>query len=394
MMTRSLMYMFILLIFMVACRPVPTVMMPPTPTPVPTHPPTATPIPAHPPTPTPSAAQIYPTAPSTPRGIAEEIDTYMNSLVKTNSFTGAVLVAREHQTLLSEGYGFSDRDQNVPNTSRTKFRICSITKQFTAMGILILQDRGKLTVEDPICDYLPECSTAWRAVTIHHLLTHMSGIPDFTDSSDYESTKSLPSSPLQTIAHFRDKPLQFEPGKKWSYSNSGYIILGYMIEQVSGQPYDVFIQENIFDVLQMDDSGYDHNLDIIATGYTGIGDPWREADYIDMSIPYAAGALYSTVEDLYRWDQALYTERLIPQALRDKMFTPYAGSPIGDFGYGWIISNKHRRQVIRHGGGGDGFIALIERYPKDRVTLIVLSNCETTDIATIADTIANMVFRE
>ena len=365
---------------------------------VPAVPPTATAMPIPSATSLPvtasSAAQELRTATRTPRSIAQEIDIYLNSLTETNSFTGAVLVARDNQIILSEGYGFSNRDQNIPNTSHTRFRICSITKQFTAMGILILQDQGKLSVDTRICDFLPQCPTAWRAITVHHLLTHTSGIPDFTDLPDYESTKSLPSSPLQTIARFQDMPLQFEPGDRWSYSNSGYIILGYLIEQVSGQPYDDFIQGNIFSPLQMNDSGYDHNLDIIATGYTGIGSQWAEAHYIDMSIPYSAGALYSTVEDMYRWDQALYTERLIPQKLLDKMFTPYASSPIGDFGYGWIVSEKHLRPVIRHGGGGDGFVALIERYPNDRVTLIALSNRETTDIGMITDAIAEMVFGE
>jgi len=396
-MSRYLQCMCVLLILASACQPVasptsPTVTLVPTnqptlaalpsetPTPIPTQPPTAT------------ATQPLPTPTPTPYNVAEEVDTYLNSLVEANAFSGAVLVAQDSQILLSRGYGLANRAQDVPNTPQTRFRICSITKQFTAIGVLILQDRGQLSVSDPICDYLPQCPSAWKGITIHHLLTHTSGIPDFVDLPGYDSTKGLPTTPLQLIARFRDEPLQLDPGTRWQYSNSGYIILGYIIEQVSGQAYGAFIEDNIFAPLQMDDSGYDHNLEVIATGYTGIGDRWNEADHIDASVPYAAGALYSTIEDMYRWDQALYTEQLVPQESLDAMFTPYVGSPIGDYGYGWFITYKHHRRVVRHGGGGDGFVTVIERYPNDRLTLILLSNRETADIGTTTDTIAEMVF--
>jgi CubicO group peptidase (beta-lactamase class C family) len=321
------------------------------------------------------------------------IDTYLRSLEEEGAFSGAVLVAREGQVLLSKGYGLANREEGIPNTPQTRFRLCSITKQFTAMGILILQDQGALDVQDRLCDYVADCPLAWKDITLHQLLVHTSGIPDFADLPNYEATKGIPATPLEIIDRFRSLPLDFAPGQEWRYSNSGYILLGYIIEQVSGQPYDAFIQEHIFQPLGMADSGYDHNLDIVATGYTGEDGRWRKADYIDMSIPYAAGALYSTVEDMYRWDQALYTEQLVPQALLGRMFTSFADSPLGGYGYGWFITRQHNRPVVRHGGGGDGFITLIERYPDDRVTIIVLCNRENADLGTIVTRIGQEVFR-
>jgi CubicO group peptidase (beta-lactamase class C family) len=147
------------------------------------------------------------------------------------------------------------------------------------------------------------------------MTTHTSGIPDFTGFADYETTRAMPSSPLQTIARFKDRRLDFKPGEKWSYSNSGNIVLGYIIEQASGQSYETFLQHTIFAPVQMKNTGYDHNDGSLATGYTGFYDHWEKAEYIDMTIPYAAGGLYSTIEDLYRWDQVLYTEQLMSQEL-------------------------------------------------------------------------------
>ena len=354
--------------------------------------PTATPTPPATATLVPTAAP--PTATEAPPDPATEIDADLTSLTQKNAFTGSVLVARDGEVLLSKGYGLAYRAANLPNTPQTKFRICSVTKQFTAMAILILQAQGLLDVQDPVCDYLSECPAAWREIALHHLLTHTSGIPDLTEFPDYEGTKASPATPLQLIARFRDKPLAFRPGETWSYSNSGYILLGYVIEQVSGQSYEAFLQEHIFARLRMGDSGYDHNLGVIAVGYTGEGARWRKGDYIDMSVPYAAGALYSTVEDLYRWDQALYTEQLVPQALLDRMFTPFATSSLGGFGYGWIITREQGRQVVRHGGGGDGFTSIIVRYPADRATVIVLSNRDTTDLRSIVSTIAQKLFAQ
>jgi len=329
-------------------------------------------------------------------GPASKIDKVLNSLTGREAFTGAVLVARNGEVLLSQGYGLADLDNNLPNTPQTKYRLGSITKQFTAMAILMLQAQDKLNVQDPICRYISVCPTMWQDITIHHLLNHTSGIPNFTDFRDYQATKATPSPPEQTIARFKDKPLDFPPGEQWSYSNSGYIVLGYIIEQASGLPYEAFLQQYIFEPLQMKDTGYDHNDGSLAIGYRGAHGPWREADYIDMTIPYAAGGLYSTVEDLYRWDQALYTEQLVSKDLVDLMFTPHAKMPIADlsYGYGWAVGKMNNHQVVGHGGGIEGFATEIRRYIDEKVTIIVLSNRETTGVGRTADLMAQAVFEE
>lgn len=366
------------------------------------EPPTAAPPSVTPaPTDTTVPPQDTPTARPTPShtvptvsGAAAGIDAYLNERVDDENFSGAVLVARNGQILLSEGYGLADRERNIPNTSQTKFRIGSVTKQFTAMAVLILQNQGKLDVQDRVCEYMSECPADWESITLHHLLTHMSGIPDLTEFPDYGATRATPSPPEQTIARFRDRPLNFAPGTEWRYSNSNYIVLGTIIEQVSGQSYESFLQEQIFGPLQMTSTGYDHNRSDLAVGYKNAQ---AKADFIHMSIPYAAGGLYSTVEDLYRWDQALYTEQLVPQALLDEMFTPYAGIPgPGDraYGYGWVIGTEHGRRIQSHAGGIEGFSAVIARYPDDAVTIIVLSNQQSVAVPTIQSTVASQLFGE
>ena len=328
------------------------------------------------------------------QGPASKIDNVLTSLTEREAFTGAVLVARNGEVLLSQGYSLAARDKNIPNTLHTKYRLGSITKQFTAMAILMLQAQDKLNVRDPICLYISECPTAWKDITIHHLLTHTSGIRNFTDFRDYQATKATPSPPEQTIARFKEKPLDFPVGERWGYSNSGYIVLGYIVEQVSGQSYEAFLQQNIFEPLHMKDTGYDHNDGSLAIGYTGTS--WREAAYIDMTIPYAAGGLYSTVEDLYRWDQALYTEQLVSKDLLDLMFTPHAKTPAPglSYGYGWGVGEMNNHKAVGHGGGIEGFATEIRRYIDDKVTIIVLSNRDTTDVGKTVDLIAQAVFEE
>jgi CubicO group peptidase (beta-lactamase class C family)/pimeloyl-ACP methyl ester carboxylesterase len=322
------------------------------------------------------------------QNIVSQADTYLSKLDQAGLFSGSVLIARNGEVILSKGYGEADREQQVINTAQTKFRLSSLTKQFTAMAILILQAQGKLNVQDRICTHLPNCPTSWQAITIHQLLTHTSGIPDFTRLPDYSSTMALPSSPTETIARFKNKPLEFQSGKKFSYSNSGYILLGAIIEEVSGKSYEAFLKEHIFVPLQMVNSGYDHNKGDLAVGYR---DQANVADFVDMSIPYAAGGLYSTVEDLYRWDQALYTDKLIPKSLRDQMFTSFGGF---GYGYGWGIGKEGDRPVASHIGGVQGFSSSIARYPNDKVVIIVLGNREDVNSGAIGVQLAKMFFGE
>lgn len=335
---------------------------------------------------------LSPTATEAQSAIAIEINAALSDLVQKQSFTGSVLVAQDGQILLSEGYGLADREKNIPNTRETRFRLGSVTKQFTAMAIMILQAQGKLDVQDSVCDYLSDCPAEWQAITLHHLLTHTSGIKDFTSMSGYSVTQATPSAPEETIARFKNQPLDFQPGDRWRYSNSGYILLGYIIEQVSKQSYEAFLQKNIFEPLEMRNTGYDHDESSLATGYANI---LNEARYLDMSIPYAAGGLYSTVEDLYRWDQALYSGQLLPSELLNLIFEPHSPTDIDtSYGYGWEIGNLNNHMVVFHGGNIEGFATEIRRYLDDRVTIIVLSNQQDLPVNKITDSIAAMIFAE
>lgn len=198
------------------------------------------------------------------------LDQVAQSYASSNRFMGSVLVARGREILVSKGYGFANLEWNIPNSPQAKFRLGSVTKQFTAACILLLEERGKLKIDDPIKKYVTDAPAAWDKITIFHLLTHTSGIPSFTSFPDYASLQASPTTAENLVSRFRDKPLDFQPGEKWSYSNSGYVLLGYLIEKISGQDYAKFVQQNIFTPLDMRDSGYDSNSAIIprrASGY-------------------------------------------------------------------------------------------------------------------------------
>ncbi len=305
---------------------------------------------------------------------AQDIESKADAAAKQNQFMGSVLAAKGGKILLKKGYGFANVELEVPNTPQTKFRLGSITKQFTATAILQLAAQGKLSVEDHVSEYIENSPEAWKDITIHHLLTHTSGIPNFTSFPDYETRQRETVTPLELVARFKDKPLDFAPGSKYSYSNSGYEVLGVIIEKVSGEKYETYLKKHIFDPLDMNDTGYDHDTEIIkhrAAGYEQSKDgKLRNADYIDMSIPYSAGSLYSTVEDLYRWDRALYTDKVLGAEWRKKMFTPF----LNNYGYGWIVRGSGADQTISHSGGVNGFRTQIMRVPSEDACVIVLTN--------------------
>ncbi|HKO97915.1 MAG TPA: serine hydrolase [Pyrinomonadaceae bacterium] len=323
--------------------------------------------------------------------ITRKVDEYMNAAIRINRFSGAVLLARDGQPIVSRGYGMANLEHAVPNTPQTVFRVGSVTKQFTGMAVVLLQERGKLSVNDPICKYLTDCPAAWQPITIKNLLTHTAGIPNYTEFPDFMKTAAVDTTSAELTSRFRDKPLQFALGEKYAYSNSGYYLLGTIIERASGKSYADFLQENIFAPLGMKDTGYDNPVRIInhrASGYARTTDGFINAAPISMSTAYAAGALYSTVGDLLLWDQALYTEKLVSRKSLDEAFTPFKSN----YGYGWSIGKRHDRPVIAHGGGIFGFSAYIARYPADRVTVVVLSNVEGAPSGEIANSLSAIVF--
>lgn len=301
------------------------------------------------------------------------LEQVVQSYVTAKQFMGAVLVAKGEKVLLSKGYGSANLEWDVPNSPTTKFRLGSVTKQFTAACILLLGERGKLELDDPVKKYMPDAPAAWDKITIFNLLTHTSGIPSFTSFPDYRSTEAIHTTPEKLVARFRDKPLDFQPGEKWSYSNSGYVLLGYLIEKISGQSYADFVQQNIFQPLGMKDSGYDSNSSVIArraSGYAPSPHGPVNAGYIDMSIPLSAGGLYSTTDDLLRWEQGLFGGKLLTPASLEKMTTPFKE----DYAFGLGVRSDRGHKVIDHGGGIEGFNTHLAYYPDDKLVVVALAN--------------------
>jgi CubicO group peptidase (beta-lactamase class C family) len=309
--------------------------------------------------------------------LSGKFDEYMKAAA-TSSFTGSVLVSRDGRVLFARGYGHANEEFAVPNTTDTKFRLGSITKQFTAASILLLQERGKLSVSDPICKFLTNCPTAWEPITVHHLLTHTSGIPSYTDVKSPEEFRQLSLmtvTPAGFVETFKSKPLEFAAGQRFKYDNSGYFLLGYLIELVSGQSYEAFLKENIFGPLKMTHSGYDSHDRILrkrATGYSNRNGIRINSDYLDMTVPYAAGSLYSTVDDLMTWTEALFSGKLLTAKLLEAMLT----DNLSGYAYGVAVSRMHNRKVVSHGGGINGFNTQLSRFPEDRVTIVVLRNAD------------------
>jgi CubicO group peptidase (beta-lactamase class C family) len=200
-------------------------------------------------------------------------------------------------------------------------------------------------------------------------------------------------SPVEIALLSKDKPLEFQPGEKMNYNNTGYVLLGHIIEKVSGQKYDEYLKSNIFEPLGMDASGYDFTEQIIpkrVSGYSWTAKGYANSTFLDMSLPHAAGSLYSSVGDLYKWDRALYGEKILSSAMKQKMFTP----GMNDYAYGWSVTKQHNRQVVSHGGGIFGFNTMIQRFPEDDAVVIVLSNVENANAGKIADSLASVLFGE
>ncbi len=311
----------------------------------------------------------------------QRMDQIVQQLVEAKQFMGSVLVARADQIVFDKAYGSANLEWNVANTPTTRYRIGSITKQFTAASILLLEERGKLKIDDPIKKHFADAPAAWDAITLKHLLTHTSGIPNFTSFAEFPKIKQFQTPLTDIIALFKDKPLEFAPGEKWNYSNSGYELLGYVVEKASGMSYADFVQANIFTPLAMKDSGYDSNTAIIprrAAGYTRSGESMMNADYTHMSIPHAAGGLYSTTEDLLRWQRGLYGGKLLSAASLTKMTTPFKS----DYALGLSVQTAKRKMYV-HGGGIEGFNTQLAYYPDTQVTVVALANLNGTAPAEI-----------
>jgi CubicO group peptidase (beta-lactamase class C family) len=335
---------------------------------------------------------------------AKQIEELLTKYNQYGQFNGSALVAENGKVILKKGFGSANIEWNIPNQPDTKFRLGSISKQFTAFLIVKLAEEGKLKLDVPVTTYLPNYPKATGdKITIHQLLTHTSGIPNYTSAPNFFKEKSRnPYTPEEFVKTFSDLPLDFTPGEKFRYSNSGYFLLGYIIEKVSGKSYEQYLQETILTPLKMTNTGYDHSEVIIknrAAGYEKRGNKISNSPYLDMSIPYAAGSLYSTAEDLYIWDQALYTTKLLSAKSMESLFNSYIQAGKGSYGYGWFINEvdngtSGKLKVTEHGGGINGFNTNIYRIPADKNLIVLLNNTGGTILNEITESIRAILYNK
>src|SRR5262245_10814511 len=331
---------------------------------------------------------------------AAKIDALMSQYHQKGQFNGTVLVAEKGGVILKKGYGMADMEWGIPNAPDTKFRLGSITKQFTSMLIMQLVQEGKIKLDGKLSDYLPYYrKDTGQKVTIHNLLTHTSGIPSYTSLPGFFKDVSRdPYGVEEFIKKYCSGDLRFEPSSKFEYDNSGYFLLGAIIEQITGGSYEKVLQERIFDPLGMKDSGYDHHETIMkrrASGYQQSADGTiTNAPYLDMSIPYAAGSLYSTVEDLFKWDRSLYTDKLLSESNKEIMFKPF----LANYAYGWFIdkvtlgNSQEKLPTISHEGGINGFNTLEMRIIGDKSLIVLLNNTGGARLGEMAKNIAGILY--
>jgi len=333
----------------------------------------------------------------------EQLEELLSTYEAYGKFNGSVLVSDQGKVIYKKGFGMANMEWDIPNQPNTKHRLGSITKQFTAMLILQLVSEGKLDLQAPITTYLPDYPKAsGDIITSHHLLTHTSGIPNYTAFPKFMKEESRnPYTPKEFVKTFADKTLDFTPGEKFSYSNSGYFILGVLVEKLSGKSYEQMLHDNIFTPLNMKDTGYDNHGDILknrATGYKKQGGDYVNSSYLDMSIPYAAGSMYSTVEDLYKWDQALYTTKILPKKYMSMYFKPYiSASGNAHYAYGWgvgyakIGKSTDSIYAIGHGGGINGFNTNISRTTSNNSLIVLLNNTSGAPLNNITKAIRGII---
>lgn len=325
----------------------------------------------------------------------QQMVDYLNSLEGEGRFMGSVLVAQGGNLLLKEGFGSADIESGIRNTPNHQYRIGSLTKQFTAAAVLLLQEEGLLNVQEPISTYLPDYPNGDN-ITIHQLLIHTAGIPNYEQRRDLPQVVQSPISLDDLISSFSDQPLQFAPGQQYSYSSSGYILLTKIIEVVSGMTYEDYIQEKILNPAGMFNSGYDYldpSVSNPSVGYMMTQRGSQRAILTDASWPSGAGALYSTLDDLYRWDQVLYQDDILSADSIEMMHTPWVDTGQGaSYGYGWDIGTTVGHQSIAHGGGIFGFASYMLRFPNDDAVIIVLSNGIQMPPRIAAEELAGILF--
>jgi len=322
-----------------------------------------------------------------------EIDEYLTRYSNLNTFNGTVLVARDGDVIINKGYGKADFELDVDNKSDSRYRIGSLTKQFTAAAILQLKENGLLRLDDKVNNYVSNFGYGDQ-ITIRNLLNHTSGFYDYTTSKEFRENMGKRVKLEEVVDIFRDKELNFEPGKEFQYSNSNYLLLGYIIENVTEKSYENYLKEEILNPIDMKNTGYAYHDKIIkkrSEGYMLNPDGSKNNIYHDdATYAHAAGALYSTTLDLLKWDQALYTNKILTNSSLKEMFTTYKSN----YGFGFKIDKLFNKKRYYHHGGNMGYTSSINRFVDDKITIIVLTNLNGTPIEKIVKDISAIIFNE
>ena len=325
---------------------------------------------------------------------AGRLDAYLRAHARAGTFMGTVLVARGDRILLCRGYGSSDLERGELNDARTRFRLGSVTKGFTAAAVLQLQERGLLSIDDPISKYVPGRFTG-EGITVRHLLTHTSGLPDFIFFPDAFNEFARPAALDDIIAAIDAEALEFEPGSKFRYSNSGYAVLTKVIETASGETYAEYVEKNLFRAAGMSASGCGYEAgfgtDGFATGYHFTGESYVPVPSWDSSWAAGAGTVYASAADLYAWSRALSRGRILGAASLDLLFGPTEQSRSA-YGMGWYLRANQGKRRTYHGGYIFGFRSDFTRYPDEEIDIIVLSNVDQAPTRRIAEDLAAILF--
>jgi CubicO group peptidase (beta-lactamase class C family) len=323
-----------------------------------------------------------------------KVDEYIRSEMQAQQIPGLSLaVIMDGRIVLARGYGLANVEHQVPVKPETVFQSGSVGKQFTATAVMMLIEEGKLSLEDKITKYFPDGPTAWRDITVRHLLTHTSGMGDYPN--DFDLRRDYTEDKL--YQRIKAIPLAFQPGEKWSYSNLAYVMLGILIHKISGRFYGDFLQERIFKPLNMSTARIISEADIVpnrAAGYRLVNGELKNQEWVSPSLNTTAdGALYLTVYDMAKWDAALYTEKLLKRSSLEQMWTPVRlnnGKRVA-YGFGWRLGEVHGHRIVEHSGAWQGFVAQISRYPDDKLTIILFANRAHTNETKIAHGVAALV---
>lgn len=333
---------------------------------------------------------------TTPKVDEKAIDAYLTNVVKLQNPPGvSVAVYRDGKVVYAKGFGYIDVENKLKASPENVFRIGSLTKQFTATIVMQLIGEGKLKLTDTIADLLPDQPKSWDKVTVKQLLNHTSGIKSYTGLPNFIEFIRNPVTPKGIVKTVENEPFDFEPGSDWHYNNTGYEILGLMIEKLDGISFGKSLQTRILKPLRMDHTYFTSESTIVpnrARGYTRDGSELKNAMYLNMDWPYAAGSMESSVLDLAKWDAALYTDKVLPQSALDQMWTPTKTSDgkTHPYGFGWEINETNGVKIVEHSGGIPGFTTHIRRAPSHHLTVVALTNSDSADATQIASTVMGL----